>query len=207
MDSDSSKNTESETHFDKKIILKNKLTDDHAQIHLKIKGDKISAAKIIGSFDIYQNYYKQQKNNSWQKAQDISFNEHIPFPFHFHIAFIQTFEKILKNSIEIPTRAKYLRTIILELERISYHLSLIGNLGNGFSFPMLSLKALSIQALILESLNELTKNPNKKSYLKVGGVTKDLDSRKTKKLLISLSGIKKDILNLRRVFYRNSILK
>ncbi len=207
MDSDSSINAEDDFLLDKMIKIRNFLTDEYAQIHLKLSGDKISAAKKIDSFDIYQDYCKQLRNNSWQKNQEISFSELTPYPFHVQIAFLQIFEKILKNSIEVPIRAKYLRTIILELERISNHLSFIGNLGDGISFPLLSSKAFSVRALILEHLKEITSKSGEKCYLKIGGVATNIEAKRIKKLLIAITSINESIIKLRRIFYRNSILK
>lgn len=207
MDSDSSKNSEQDTLYDKKISIRNNLTEDTAQFHLKIAGNKISAARIVGTFDNYREYNKTLRNNSWEKGLNISLENVTQYPYHLQIAYAQTFEKLLKNILEVTSRSKYLRTIILELERISCHLSIIGVLGNGVSYPYLYSKASSIRKTVLNLLNDLTNSSNGKSYIIIGGVARDFDLKEIRGLNAALDDIRKDSINMRKIFSRNSILK
>ncbi|MCK5045230.1 MAG: hypothetical protein KAS22_01540 [Candidatus Heimdallarchaeota archaeon] len=207
MDLDSSKDIEQEIHFDRKISIKNILTEDIAQLHLKIAGNKISAARIEGSFDNYLEYSKLLKSNSWEKGLNVSPDNITLYPYHLQLAYVQTFEKLLRDTLIVSNRAKYLRTIILELERISYHLSFIGVLGKGVSYPILFSKANSLRKIILDSLSEITKSSDKKSYINFGGVSKDIDVKLNNKLLSDLEIIKKKSLKLRKMISRNSLLK
>jgi NADH:ubiquinone oxidoreductase subunit D len=207
MDSDSSKNSEQDTLYDKKVSIRNNLTEDTAQFHLKITGNKISAARIVGTFDNYREYNKTLRNNSWENGLNISLENITQYPYHIQIAYAQTFEKLLKNILEVTSRSKYLRTIILELERISCHLSIIGVLGNGVSYPYLYSKANSIRKTILNLLNDLTNSSNGKSNIIIGGVAKDFDLKEIRELNAALDDIRKDSINLRKIFSRNSILK
>ncbi|MHA1586479.1 MAG: hypothetical protein ACTSUW_03990 [Candidatus Heimdallarchaeota archaeon] len=207
MDLDSSKDIEQEALFDKKIGIKNILTEDIAQFHLKIAGSKISAARIEGSFDNYLEYSKLLKNNSWEKGLNVSLDQVTLYPFHLQIAYVQTFEKLLGNALEVSNRAKYLRTIILELERISYHLSFIGVLGKGVSYPILFSKAISLRTIILESITDITNSSDSNSYINFGGVSRDIDMKLTNRLLSTLEIINKDSMKLRKKISNNSLLK
>jgi len=207
MDLDSSKDIEQETHFDEKINIKNVLTEDIAQFQLKIVGNKISAARIEGSFDNYLEYSKLLKSNSWEKGLNISHDKVTLYPYHLQLAYVQTFEKLLGNVLEVSNRAKYLRTIILELERISYHLSFIGVLGKGVSYPLLFSKANSLRKIILDSISDITNSSDRKSYINFGGVSKDIDVKLTSRLLSTLESIKKDSMKLRKMISRNFLLK
>lgn len=207
MDLDSSKDIEQETLFDKKISIENILTEDIAQFHLKISGNKISAARIEGSFDNYFEYSKQLKSNLWNKGLNISLDNVTLYPYHLQIAYVQTFEKLLGNALEVSNRAKYLRTIILELERISYHLSFISILGLGISYPLLFSKAISLRKLILGSINDITNSSDNESYINFGGVSKDIDVKLTNRLLSALESIKKNSIRLKKKISRNSLLK
>jgi len=207
MDLYPSKDIEQETLFDKKISIKNILTEDIAQIHLKIAGNKISAARIEGSFDNYLEYSKLLKSNSWDKGLNVSLDKVTLYPYHLQIAYVQTFEKLLGNALEVSNRAKYLRTIILELERISYHLSLIGVLGKGFSYPLLFSKAISLRKIILDSIVDLTNSSDRKSYINFGGVSKDIDVKLTNRLFSTIEIIKKSSIKLRKKISKNFLLK
>jgi len=207
MDLDSSKDIEQETLFDKKISIRNILTEGIAQFHLKIAGNKISAARIEGSFDNYLEYNKLLKSNSWEKGLNISLEKITLYPYHLQIAYAQTFEKLLRNALEVSDRSKYLRTIILELERISYHLSFIGVLGKGVSYPLLFSKAISLRKIILDLIIDITNNSDGISFINFGGVTKDIDAKKTNKLFSTLETIKTSSIKLRKKISKNSILK
>jgi len=207
MDLDSSKDIEQETLFDKKIGIKNILTEDIAQFHLKIAGSKISAARIVGSFDNYLEYSKLLKNHSWEKGLNVSLDQVTLYPFHLQIAYVQTFEKLLGNALEVSNRAKYLRTIILELERISYHLSFIGVLGKGVSYPILFSKAISLRTIILESITDITNSSDSNSYINFGGVSRDIDVKLTSRLFSTLEIINKNSMKLRKKISKNSLLK
>jgi len=207
MDLDSSKDIEQEALFDKKIGIKNILTEDIAQFHLKIAGSKISAARIEGSFDNYLEYSKLLKSNSWEKGLNVSLDQVTLYPFHLQIAYVQTIEKLLGNAMEVSNRAKYLRTIILELERISYHLSLIGVLGKGFSYPLLFSKAISLRKIILDSIVDITNSSDRKFYINFGGVSKDIDEKLTNRLFSTIKIIKKNSMKLRKKISKNFLLK
>lgn len=207
MDLDSSKDIEQETLFDKKISIKNILTEGIAQFHLKIAGNKISAARIEGSFDNYIEYSKLLKSNSWDKGLSVSLDKVTLYPYHLQVAYVQAFEKLLGNALEVSNRAKYLRTIILELERISHHLSFIGVLGKGVSYPLLFSKAISLRKIIIDFIIDLTNSSDRKSYIKFGGVSKDIDVKLTNRAFSVLEIIKKSSLKLRKKISRNSILK
>ncbi len=207
MDLDSSKDIEQETLFDKKISIKNILTEDIAQFHLKITGNKISAARIEGSFDNYLEYSKLLKSNSWDKGLNVSLDKVTLYPYHLQIAYVQTIEKLLGNAMEVSNRAKYLRTIILELERISYHLSLIGVLGKGFSYPLLFSKAISLRKIILDSIVDITNSSDRKFYINFGGVSKDIDVKLTNRLFSTIKIIKKNSMKLRKKISKNFLLK
>ena len=207
MDLDSSQDIEPETLFDKKRSIKNILTEDIAQFHLKITGNKISAARIEGSFDNYLEYSKLLKSNSWDKGLNVSLDKVTLYPYHLQIAYVQTIEKLLGNAMEVSNRAKYLRTIILELERISYHLSLIGVLGKGFSYPLLFSKAISLRKIILDSIVGITNSSDRKFYINFGGVSKDFDVKLTNRLFSTIKIIKKNSMKLRKKISKNFLLK
>lgn len=119
--------------------------------------------------------------------------------FAHSAAFCYAVEKIY--GVKIPERARILRAIFLELERMSNHVNDIGGIAIdvGFSFPS------SLASIIKEGILSLNENLSASRYLKginrIGGVSKDLDELKKKILLDSLENILKDFRELKKMLY------
>ncbi len=115
--------------------------------------------------------------------------------FAYSAAYCGAIEKI--SGILPPPRARYLRGILLELERMYNHASDIGGIAVdvGFSFPN------AFASIIKERILALNEKISGSRYLKginkVGGVSKDLDGQRKDVLLNSLEGILSDFTRLR----------
>jgi Ni,Fe-hydrogenase III large subunit len=114
-------------------------------------------------------------------------------------AFCQSLEKIYK--LAVPLRARYIRAICLELERMYNHAGDIGGIAVdvGFSFPAAQ------AALIKEKIQALNRNIFGHRFLKgvlcCGGVSKDIDDAGVRELVQTLKAVKKDFEGLSRILY------
>jgi len=86
--------------------------------------------------------------------------------------FCQTVEELV--GIEIPERAKYLRTILLELERIHSHLLWFGVGLHIIGFDTLFMHVWRDREIVQDILEMLTGNRVNYAYNKFGGVRRDL---------------------------------
>ena len=117
--------------------------------------------------------------------------------FAHSLAFILAAEKI--SSALIPKKASYIRTVLLELERMYNHASGIGGIAVdvGFSFPA------ALASIIKEAILQLNEKLTNSRYLKgantVGGVKFDIDESKKTILLDSLEKIKRDFNELEKI--------
>jgi Ni,Fe-hydrogenase III large subunit/Ni,Fe-hydrogenase III component G len=76
-------------------------------------------------------------------------------------------------EIEVPARAQFLRTILLELERIANHVADVGAIANDVGFVIANAHAGRIRELVL-SLNEtLTGSRVLRGMVAIGGVRRD----------------------------------
>ncbi|MDD4953919.1 MAG: NADH-quinone oxidoreductase subunit C [Candidatus Omnitrophica bacterium] len=119
--------------------------------------------------------------------------------FGYSLAFCQCIEKIF--HLDVPERARLLRALFLELERIYNHANDIGGiaLDVGFTFPA------QFASLIKETVLGLDEKLCGSRYLKginaVGGVGKDIDSVKQELIRQALPKIQKDFLALEEVLF------
>jgi Ni,Fe-hydrogenase III large subunit len=92
--------------------------------------------------------------------------------FAHSIAYTQAVESIL--LFEVPKRAKYIRLIVAELERIHSHLLWLGLVGHWTGFETLFMWIWKDREHVLDLIEAITGNRVHKSYSTISGVRKDL---------------------------------
>jgi len=102
-------------------------------------------------------------------------------------AFANAMEEIAKA--EIPDRAKYIRTIIGELERLHSHLLWVGLAGHFLGYNTVFMWAWKYREIILDLFEKITGNRNNYAMFRIGGVRRDIpnsDIADIKKMLDTL---------------------
>jgi len=89
------------------------------------------------------------------------------------IAYVQAVEDIA--GVEVPERARYIRTIIAELERLHSHLLWVGLAGHFLGYNTLFMWAWKYREPVLDICEQLTGNRNNYAMIKVGGVRRELN--------------------------------
>ncbi len=114
---------------------------------------------------------------------------------HSHsTAFIQAVEEVA--GVDIPKRAKYIRCIIGELERIHSHLLWFGVAAHEVGFDTLLMYSWRDREVVMELLASLGGNRVNYAMNILGGVRRDLDKDKQQEILKAV-----DILEERTKYY------
>jgi ech hydrogenase subunit E len=87
-------------------------------------------------------------------------------------AYSQVAEKLVK--IEIPRRAKYLRMLVIELDRIHSHLLCLSHVAENSGFETLFMKTMQYREFSMEMLEAVCGNRIQYDFSIVGGVARDL---------------------------------
>ena len=87
-------------------------------------------------------------------------------------AFANCMEEIV--NIEIPDRAKYIRSIIGELERIHSHLLWVGLAGHFLGYNTVFMWGWKYREPVLDLFEMITGNRNSYAMFKIGGVRRDI---------------------------------
>ncbi|MDD5463994.1 MAG: NADH-quinone oxidoreductase subunit C [Candidatus Moranbacteria bacterium] len=98
------------------------------------------------------------------------------------MAYIQAIEKI--SNCNVTERAKMLRTLVLELERLTMHihdLANIGGMGTGYSF--IAANGFRIKERMMRLSDDIFGNRFWREFITIGGVAKDLNEEQLKKIL------------------------
>ena len=87
-------------------------------------------------------------------------------------AYSQVAEKLI--NIEIPSRAKYLRMLVVELDRIHSHLLCLSHVAENSGFEALFMKTMQYREAFMEVLEAVCGNRVQYDFSIVGGVARDL---------------------------------
>jgi membrane-bound hydrogenase subunit alpha len=104
-------------------------------------------------------------------------------------AFANCMEEI--GEIEIPDRAKYIRSIIGELERLHSHLLWVGLAGHFLGYNTVFMWAWKYREPVLDLFEMITGNRNSYAMFKIGGVRRDIENNKIEKIQKILDLVKK----------------
>ncbi len=103
-------------------------------------------------------------------------------------------------QIEIPDRAKYLRTIWSEMSRIHSHLLWLGLLADGFGFENLFYQCWRIREKILDMLELTTGGRCIFSVNQIGGVLKDIKPDMLSHILANITDIEAELKTIQKTF-------
>ncbi len=103
-------------------------------------------------------------------------------------------------NIEVPDRAKYLRTIWMEMSRVHSHLLWLGLLGDAMGFESLHMESWRLREKILDMFDETTGGRIIHSVNQVGGVQRDMDFAMLSGILHAVDDIEREMKPLVRTF-------
>ncbi len=119
-------------------------------------------------------------------------------------SFVETVEKILKT--EVPPRAKYLRVITLELNRLHSHLLTLGHAGLEIGYETLFQYFWRDREPIMDLIELTSGNRVYSSLMTVGGVRRDLKDSDIPKIKVTLADLRKKLPFYRQIYeYEPSI--
>ena len=120
-------------------------------------------------------------------------------------SYSEVIEKIM--DVEVPIRAKYLRTIWTELSRLQSHLLWLGLYADAVGFESLFMQAWRDREIVL-SLNEKTNGHRiHLDTCVIGGVRRDLDDNLIRNYRTDLTLLREKMMNLAPVIYKDKAFR
>jgi Ni,Fe-hydrogenase III large subunit/Ni,Fe-hydrogenase III component G len=110
-------------------------------------------------------------------------------------------------EITIPPRAKYIRSVMLELERVHSHLLWLGLAAHYLGFDTVLMQAWRIREPIMWLTEEITGNRKTYGMNLVGGVRRDIDEETTNKILKTLKQVETETKELIEAAVEDNSLK
>ncbi len=117
------------------------------------------------------------------------------------VAFCQAVEKIA--GVEVPPRARYTRTILLELERLYNHLGDIAGIATDVAYAFGAAHANKLKEEIMQLNEKVAGSRLLRGMNTVGGVRRDIGGRKDE-ILINLSRFQREFRELTELLFSTS---
>jgi Ni,Fe-hydrogenase III large subunit/Ni,Fe-hydrogenase III component G len=110
-------------------------------------------------------------------------------------------------GIEVPRRARYIRTIMLELERIHSHLLWLGIAGHIIGFETVLMQTWRIREPVMWLCEEISGNRKTYGMNTVGGLRRDLPDQIKPKLFETLAEVEKEVIAVRNAVIGDTTLQ
>ncbi len=145
-----------------------------------LQGEKISAVTLRLGYN-HRGIEKGCEERTY--VQDVYLIERVcGICSHSHsTAFVQAVEEIA--GLELPGRAKYIRTLIAELERVHSHLLWLGVAGHEIGFDTLLMYTWRDRELVMDLFAEITGNRVHYGMNTIGGVKRDVSPEQLQRVL------------------------
>lgn len=111
--------------------------------------------------------------------------------FGHGMGYCEAVERVM--HIEIPPRAKYLRTIWMEMSRVHSHLLWLGLLADALGFESLFMQSWRLREKILDQFDAMTGGRVIFSVNTPGGVLKDVDDDMLRSLLRTVDELEREL--------------
>jgi Ni,Fe-hydrogenase III large subunit len=109
-------------------------------------------------------------------------------------------------GIEVPRRGRYIRTIMLELERIHSHLLWLGIAGHIIGFDTVLMQTWRIREPVMWLCEEISGNRKTYGMNTVGGLSRDLPHQMKPKILEILAEVEKEAIAVRNAIVGDGTL-
>src|SRR5690606_30502745 len=138
---------------------------------LELDGERIvSAVPDVGY--LHTGIEKNMEAKTYEKAVPLSDRMDYLSPISNNMAFCSAIEKLV--GLDVPERAQLIRVIVLELQRIASHMVWLGTHAIDLGAMSVLLYAFREREKVLEMLEMLSGQRMMGSYLRPGGVWRDI---------------------------------
>ena len=120
------------------------------------------------------------------------------------LAYCEAVETLL--HLEVPRRARYLRSLFLELERLHNHLGDVGAICNDTAYTLAHAHCSRMKEQVMQLNDQLTGSRFLRDALLIGGVANDVSAIQRSKLVDGLDAMERDFAELESIIFANASL-
>ncbi|MFO7310654.1 MAG: NADH dehydrogenase (quinone) subunit D [Bacillota bacterium] len=138
---------------------------------LEIEGERIVKATPEVGF-LHTGIEKTAENLTWQQAITVIDRMDYLAPLSNNLGYVLAVEKLL--GLEVPPRARILRLLFTELQRMASHLLWLGTTALDIGSQSVLMYAFDLREGILDLFEEASGARMNPSYFRVGGIAQDI---------------------------------
>ena len=141
------------------------------RVVLKLDGEKVIDADVVIGY-LHRGIEKLSENREWPQIVLLTDRLDYCASAAANLVYCETVEKLL--SLEVPRRARYLRTVLAELQRIASHLVWVGSHAMDIGAITVFLFALRERELVLDLFEEYCGARMTYNTMRIGGLPRDI---------------------------------
>lgn len=150
------------------------------RVVLRLDGEKVVDADVVIGY-LHRGVEKLSESRSWTQIVLLTDRLDYVSAATSNVGYCETVEKLM--AIEVPRRAKYLRVILSELQRIASHLLWLGTHAMDTGAMTVFLYAFRERELILDLFEEYCGARLTYNSMRIGGLPQDLPPSWDRKVL------------------------
>lgn len=143
------------------------------RVVLKLDGEKVVDADVVIGY-LHRGVEKLTENRDWTQIVLLTDRLDYVAAAAANLVYVETVEKLM--SIEVPRRARYVRTILAELQRLASHLVWLGSHAMDIGAITVFLYCLRERELILDLFEEYCGARLTYNSMRIGGLPQDVPS-------------------------------
>lgn len=140
---------------------------------------------------------------TWEQAITVIDRMDYLSPLSNNLAYVLAVEKLL--GVEVPARATYLRVLLMEIQRMASHLAWLGTTGLDLGAQSIFFYAFDMREGILDIFEEAAGARMNPSYIRIGGLAKDVPEHFNKMVEDYLEKFPKRLADLESILNDNPI--
>ncbi len=109
-------------------------------------------------------------------------------------------------GLKIPRRAEFIRTVMLEIERLHSHLLWLGVAGHLIGFDTVFMQSWRIREKIMWLAEKITGNRKTYGMVIIGGVRRDIERQKASEIRAVLAEVEKEMLALEKAILKDKAI-
>ena len=150
------------------------------RVVLKLDGERVVDADVVIGY-LHRGIEKLSENRDWTQIVLLTDRMDYVAAATNNLGYVETVEKLL--SLEVPRRARYIRTILAELQRIASHLVWVGSHAMDIGAVTVFLYMLRERELVLDLFEEYCGARLTYNSMRIGGLPLDIPPGWDKKVL------------------------
>jgi ech hydrogenase subunit E len=125
--------------------------------------------------------------------------------FFHSTAYCQSLESLFQ--VQVPERARYIRTIMMESQRLTSHLLALGHTAEAIGFESLFMQLFRERESIMRMVNDISGNRVHYSMNAIGGVRRDISAQQRSDIVSRMDGLEVRFEELAKIFEKDPTIR